>query len=262
MHSCIYEGIVSHRRRDPVDHQFKYRLYMVYLDLDELHDLTTSDGLIGTSRKSACSFVREDHLFNPDLQLASEVRSIVEEQTGQSPNGPIRLLTQLRYFGYYMSPLNLYYCFDANGETVEAIVAEVNNTPWKERHCYVLWTGNRQGPAEEMRFSHSKDFHVSPFMDMNMAYRWRLGHPENSLKVHLANMRDSEVVFEAGMSLKRRPLNRAALRRMTLRYPMMTVQICAAIYFQALKLWWKKCPFYSHPTKQTETRQAGATARL
>lgn len=256
MHSCIYEGTVSHRRRVPVDHSFQYRLFMVYLDLDELESFTGRRSLIGTTKWSVRSFLRSDHLFDPAISLIEEVRNLICEQTGQTPAGPIRLLTQLRNFGYYMSPLNLYYCFDESGHEVETVVAEVNNTPWNERHCYVLWSGNRLEGANALRFSHLKNFHVSPFMDMNMTYRWRLARPADALTVHLANLRDSQVVFEAGMSLKRRPLDRHNLSRMTLKYPLMTAKIVAAIYFQALKLWWKKCPTYLHSKKQSESAQS------
>lgn len=255
MHSCIYEGTVSHRRHEPVDHQFQYRLFMLYLDLDEIPSLVGRRALLGDTGKGLRSFLRADHLFDPAIPLAEEVRALVGQETGHEPGGPIRLLTQLRYFGYYMSPLNLYYCFDAGGERVETVVAEVNNTPWKERHCYVLWSGNRLDGSDELAFSHPKNFHVSPFMDMDMQYRWRLSQPDSALTIHLANTRNSHVEFEAGLSLLRRPLDRPNLRRMSLKYPMMTAKICAAIYFQALKLWWKKCPSYTHPKKHGEPAQ-------
>ena len=250
MHSCIYEGTVTHRRREPVDHQFQYRLFMVYLDLDELPSLVGGGGLIASRKHASQSFLRSDHLFEPARPLADEVRDVVREQTGRSCDGPIRLLTQLRYFGYYMSPLNLFYIYDESDEHIEFVVAEVNNTPWNERHCYVLWDGNRKSGTNELQFAHAKDFHVSPFMSMDFQYNWRLTEPGSDLRVHLANTRDSRQLFAAGMTLQRRELDRQQLRRMTFRYPMMTAQITAGIYYQALKLWWKKCPSYTHPKKQ------------
>jgi DUF1365 family protein len=177
MHSCIYKGIVTHRRREPVEHRFQYRLFMVYLDLDEIPTLVGRRGLLAGSKYALRSFLRTDHLYEPSQPLADEVRDVIRRQTGQSSHGPIRLLTQLRYFGYYMSPLNLFYAFDASGRRVETIVAEVNNTPWNERHCYVLWAGNRRGDASQLQFEHAKEFHVSPFMDMDMEYEWRLTKP-------------------------------------------------------------------------------------
>jgi DUF1365 family protein len=253
MHSCIYEGTVTHRRREPVDHQFQYRLFMVYLDLDELPSLVGRRGLISGSKHASRSFLRSDHLFDKSRPLADEVRQLIRERSGQTPVGPIRMLTQLRYFGYYMSPLNLFFVFDACGQRVEYVVAEVNNTPWNERHCYVLWDGNREGECDELRFGHDKAFHVSPFMDMDMRYHWKLSIPGEALRISLANTRDSKQLFDAGMTLERRELSRPSLRRMTFRYPLMTAQIIAGIHYQALKLWWKQCPVYSHPKKLTNS---------
>ncbi len=247
MFSCIYEGTVSHRRREPVDHRFQYRLFMVYLDLDELPSLVGRSGMFAGNRRASRSFLRSDHLFDNSVPLADEVREMIRQRTGETAKGPIRLLTQLRYFGYFMSPLNLFYLFDRHDQRVEYIVAEVNNTPWNERHCYVLWDGNGERKSQTMRFAHPKDFHVSPFMSMDMNYQWKVTTPGEHLHVQLANTRDSKRLFDATLTLHRRELNRNQLRRMTLQFPVMTAQISAAIYFQALQLWWKKCPFYVHP---------------
>ena len=251
MYSCIYEGLVTHRRRTPISHRFRYRLFMVYLDLDEIPALVGSHKMLRGKPFALCAFLRSDHLFDSTHTLADELRAVIHEQTQRTSRGPIRLLTQLRYFGYYMSPLNLYYVFDEGDERVEYVVAEVNNTPWNERHCYVLWSGNRQNGNNELSFTHPKELHVSPFMPMDMEYRWRLTEPGSNLKVHLANHRRSEPVFEAGMTLKRRELSRHELRRMTIRHPAMTARIAASIYYQALRLWWKSCPFYTHPKSLT-----------
>jgi len=252
MHSCIYEGTVTHRRREPVTHAFQYRLFMVWLDLDELPSLVGPGRMIAASRHATRAFLRGDHLFDRAAPLDREVRGVIRDQTGRSPDGPIRLLTQLRYFGFYLSPLNLFFVYDRQGARVEYVVAEVNNTPWNERHCYVLWDGNRVGDADEMQFSHAKDFHVSPFMGMDMEYQWRISEPGERLTVQLANRRDSRELFDAGLALRRLDLNPRQLRRMTLRYPLMTARISSAIYYQALKLWWKKCPFYTHPKRRSD----------
>ena len=248
MHSCIYEGQVDHFRRSPVNHSFSYRLYMVYLDLAELPDL------VPQKRFGAATFLRRDHLKDSDCPIDSCVRNLVEERTSVRPCGPIRLLTQLRYFGYFFSPLNLYYCFDKEGQDVESVVAEVSNTPWGEQHCYVLWEGNRSDPKCELEFSHEKSFHVSPFMDMNVTYDWKLSRPGSNLQAQIDNHRGDEPFFSASLALKKQPFTKRGLNRMLMRYPIMTAQITMAIYYQALKLWWKRCPFYPHQ-KKSETPQ-------
>lgn len=139
MHSCIYVGQVQHRRFNPTEHRFRYGLNLVYLDLDELPRLLSSGLFLFSSRFSPGSICRDDHLGNPATTLAESVRELVATETGVVPDGPIRLLTQLRRYGYYFSPLNLYYCFEQDGVHVEAVVAEVSNTPWRQHHYYVLW---------------------------------------------------------------------------------------------------------------------------
>lgn len=250
MHSCIYVGRVHHRRYAPTEHQFRYGLYMLYLDLDELSALLR-DRVLRSARFAPLSFQREDHLSSPQPSLPEAVRDLVGAQTGNRPTGPIRLLTGLRCFGYYFSPLNLYYCFDSGGKTVETVVAEVSNTPWRETHHYVLSEGNRVGQSDELRFSHPKVFHVSPFMGIDLQYDWRLSQPGPRLAVQIANRHDSETAFEANLTLARRELGRLQLVRMLLRYPWMTGRIVLAIYYQAFRLWRKKCPFYPHPDRRS-----------
>jgi DUF1365 family protein len=219
---------------------------MLYLDLDELPALI-GDGVLRSARFAPLSFRREDHLGPLQRPLAEAVRDLVAEHNARLPTGPIRLLTGLRCFGYYFSPLNLYYCFDPNDDTPIAVVAEVSNTPWRETHYYVLSHLNRTEESDELRFSHAKDFHVSPFMQMDLQYDWRLTRPGFRLSAQIATRRGDETIFEAGLALTRRQLGRPQLLRLLLRYPWMTGRIVAAIYYQAFRLWRKKCPFYLHP---------------
>ena len=231
---------------------------MVYVDLDELPRLV-SDGILAGRRLSVAALLPEDHRAlvaskerecEDDLHksLRERVCHIVERETGEQVRGPVRLLTQLRYFGYYFSPLNLYYCFDESASHVQAVVAEVSNTPWREQHLYILHEGNRAS-ASANEFSHAKTFHVSPFMDMDLQYRWEISAPAEQLHVNLSNVADGQQTpfFAADLALSRKPLTRANMTRMLVRYPLMTAQIMGAIYYQAFRLWWKACPYYPHP---------------
>jgi DUF1365 family protein len=221
---------------------------MAYLDLEELPGLVPS--VLPSKPRAGLSFQPEVHVTPTAGSLADRVRRVIQERTGVQIRGPIRLLTQLRSHGYYFSPLNLFYCFDEMGEDVECVLAEVNNTPWGEQHCYVLWDGNREDEGRRAAYRHPKGFHVSPFMGMDVDYAWRLSPPGRALGVTIENQSDGEVFFEAGLVLRRRPLNTTTLRQMSRRYPWMTVRIMAAIYYQALRLWMKRCPYYPHPKKQ------------
>jgi len=254
MLSCIYEGQVRHRRLSPVTHQFSYRLFMLYLDLDEAPSVLQSGLGLGEGRFLPASFRREDHLGERAMPLPDALRRLVKARTNQDLPGPVRLLTLLRSFGYYFSPLNLYYCFDGDGTTVTCIVAEVTNTPWLEKHWYVLWEGNRVGIPTQLRFRHAKGFHVSPFMDMNAWYEWHLSEPGPRLTVSLANCNDHGRYFDVSMVLNRRELSRGALTGTLLRYPWMTGRVSQAIYWQALRLWLKKCPLYPHPGRAGRQR--------
>lgn len=244
MNSALYEGWVRHRRFSPRPHNFKYRVFMAYLDLDELPGLF--DGAAGWSaqRPALAWFKRSDYLGDPDTPLRDAVCDRVEEETGQRPSGPIRLLTNLRYFGYIMNPISCYYCFAADGETLEYLVADVTNTPWDERHSYVL---DARGGDKWLRCSFDKRFHVSPFHPMDMRYHWHSNNPARKLVLHMSNEQDGETVFDASLSMSRQPATAKNLQRKLLSYPLMTAKVGLAIYWQALRLWFKGIPFHTNP---------------
>jgi len=250
MHSRLYFGRVKHQRYTPVPHGFQYALFMLYLDLEELPTLFKKYWLWSTRRPALARFRREDHLGDKAVDLASEVRRFVEHESGIRLKGPIRLLTNLRYFGYGFNPVSFYYCFDEADEKIEVIVAEVNNTPWGEQYCYILPETHNKGDGTIKRFLLDKRFHVSPFMDMNIDYDWRFKIPAEKIVVHMNNYQQGEKLFDATLSLRQRPINGSNLAGVLIRYPLMTVKIIIAIHYQALRLWLKNVPFYPHPEKQ------------
>ena len=182
--SAIYEGWVRHRRLGPVRHSFRYRVFMTLLDLDELPELFDRHPLYSARRPAPVRFRRSDYLGDPDVPLAESARRLVEERTGYRPEGPVRLLTHLRYLGRGFNPVSFYYLYDRAGERVEAVIAEVTNIPWRERHAYVV-ERNGSGP---IRGRLAKRLHVSPFMPMEQSYDWRISEPGDALDVRIANV--------------------------------------------------------------------------
>ena len=244
MNSRLYKGWVRHRRSAPTQHQFRYRMFMLYLDLAELPQLFDGTPFWSARRRALAWFKRSDYLGPPEKPLDEAVRDLVEARIGARPCGPIRLLTHLRYFGYCMNPVSFYYCFDATGDRVATIVAEITNTPWKERHQYVL---NVADGSRVKHFKFDKHFHVSPFMPMDMQYRWDFSEPRERLSEHMQNTRHGERVFDAALVLKEQPLCASGLLAVLLDFPLMTLRIIVAIHWQALRLWLKRTPVFDHP---------------
>jgi len=250
MKSCLYQGRVRHRRFTPVVNTFAYRIFFLYLDLAELPRVFDAHPLWSVERVNLACFRRRDHLGPRHLPLDRAVRDLVEERSGSRPAGPIRILTHLRYLGYCFNPVSFYYCFDADDRRVEAIVAEVHNTPWLEEHCYVFSDALNEHPRPEWRqYRFDKAFHVSPFMEMGIRYDWRFRVPGKAVRVHM-NLHAGEVKrFDATLSLSRIPITRGSLTRVLLAYPLMTWKVTAMIYRQALRLRRKGAIVHPHPQK-------------
>jgi hypothetical protein len=224
---------------------------MPYICLDELPGLFDGYLLWSARGRAPGQFRRSDFLGDPNLPLQDEVRRRIFEETGVNHEGPIYLLANLRYFGFNMNPIACYYCFSADESRLEFLVAEVNNTPWNERHSYVL-PGPQQG--KWLRTEFDKQLHVSPFNPMDMRYLWRSSTPDQRLVLHLANTEQGRKVFDASLSLSARPMTATNLNRTLWRYPLMTARIALAIYWQALRLFVKGVPLHSHP----DTKPSGA----
>ncbi|MFO0912276.1 MAG: DUF1365 domain-containing protein [Pirellulales bacterium] len=242
MRSSIYTGIVSHHRWAVADHRFQYGIGYCWIDLDEYqHDVALRKLLSGVVRPWA--FRAADHGGGDKevSELVSWVRKRAQEH-GLLADGPVRLLTQLRNWGLAFSPLNVYYLYDRN-DRLTGIIGEVTNTPWGERHWYVLPATATDAGADRYTVSHTKQFHVSPFWEMNLQYGWSLNAPGPQLDLWLDCYRATDRVFRAGMKLRRQPLTAGTLWRLSLT----NYRMLAGIYYQALRLWWKRCPVYNHP---------------
>lgn len=249
--SAVYEGVVRHRRHTPHPHAFSYRVAQLYLDLDEVEQVFARRWLWSTTHANVAQFRRSDYLGPGELPLAEAVRRRVERATGQRPVGPVRLLTHLRYFGLIFNPVSFYYCFAEDGHSLVAVLAEITNTPWKERHAYVLPIESAQVRGRALHWRFPKTFHVSPFMPMDCEYDWRLTVPGDDLLVGMNVIRDGLGAFDATLNFKRRALSGGSLARVLWRYPLMTAQVVGAIHWQALRLWLKRNPVHDHPDLQT-----------
>jgi DUF1365 family protein len=244
LESAIYEGQVRHRRFQPIERSFTYRVFMFYLDIEEIPEVIGLHPLVSTRPRMPASFSRSDYLGPSDVPLDDAVRDLVEQRTGRRPTGPVRMLTNLRYWGLIENPVTFYYCFEPSGEKLEAVVAEVTNTPWGDRHAYVV-----EATEGEMVLSAREDkaMHVSPLMAMDHEYELRFGPPGSRISVHMESSLDDRLFLDATLGLKRSELDRASLSRLLLKYPPMSWRTTFAIHRQAALTWLRGVPFHPRP---------------
>jgi len=262
--SAVYVGKVRHRRFLPKTHEFNFPLFMLYLDLDELPQLFAQKWFCSLERFNVVSFKRKDFLSPEGLSLKEAVITKVKASLGGAVNiHSVRALMHVRYLNFVINPVVFYYCFNADNQAV-AILAEITNTPWGERHQYVLpINDDLSNPSikkealgkNQFQYLFDKAFHVSPFNPMNMAYRWVFSLPENHLHVHMENRlkllndgenNEAEKHFDATLILERKEF-RNEFSKILIQYPFITVKVMMGIYWQAFKLWLKRMPFYDHP---------------
>lgn len=251
----IFTGWLRHRRFGPKSHRFEYPLAMLQLDVEGLESSFGKSRWWSLERWNLVSFRRKDYLDYPGEGLADSVRNCVEDATGQRPLGSIQIYTQPRFWGFGFNPVSFYWCHNSENE-LEAVVAEITNTPWNERHRYVLpaHTSTASG-QDKWRFDFAKDFHVSPFMPMDLDYRWQFSLGENRNVIHMTLFREGERCFDATFMAERKPFDSSSMRALPLRYPLQCLRVVGGIYWQALRLWLKGIPFYSHPNSDDSTRR-------
>lgn len=251
--SCIYEGTVRHRRRSP-SREFEHRLALAYLDLDELPTLLS--GRLVREPPGLLRFRRRDYHGDPAVPLGQAVRDTIEAHTGARPEGPIRVLTHVRSFGHCFNPVSFYYCMSADASRVDSILLEVTNTPWRERHAYVM--RSEHSDSRVLAGTFTKALHVSPFMSMQHVYEARASTPGKRLSVHIESQTGGTSGFDATLALERRPLTSGTARSLTARYPLATVRVLGLIYAHALGLKLAGAPVHPHPAR---VGQPGETPR-
>jgi len=251
MNSALLQGQVEHRRFGEKPHAFRYRVHLALLDLDELGEVFRGRWFWSVEKPNWVSFRRRDYLGAPATPLADAVRARIAEKLGRRPLGKVQILTQLRTFGYLFNPVSFYFCYDEHGG-LDAIVAEITNTPWGERHAYVLDTAGQ----DDLVFRFDKDFHVSPFFDMDQVYEWRFRVGPDGMGVSMTNFEHAKVVFHVDLSLERRAIDRRSLATALVRYPLQPLRLHLAIYWHAARLFLKRVTFFTHPDKRVPTSGA------
>ncbi len=237
MQSAIYKGRVFHSRFVPKKHAFNYQIFLMWLDLDELQLVETQVKGFSMHNWAPIRFKREDYFGDPKQPLQQAILEKMSELAGQNLTGKVFLLGQTRTFGLYFSPVNFYYLQRADG-SFSHLLAEVSNTPWDQRHCYLVDLDQQQDSA--------KAFHVSPFNPMDMQYKWKISQPQQRLTVSLSCHKDIKH-FVANIDMQRIELNSSSLLNVLLSIPSMTIKTVFGIYWQALKLFIKGVPFYPNP---------------
>jgi DUF1365 family protein len=234
----LYVGTLRHRRLEPVPHAFRYPIFMVLLDVDRIDEQMAVSRFTSHNRFNWATFDDRDHFGDPRLSLRDRVSRDAEENSIKLPDGPILLLTHLRYLGYCFNPLSIFYCFDRHGRL--GVVLGENNNTFGGRHNY--WLRPAHPTRRSFRARAAKALYVSPFMDMDLDYAFALSYPADSLTVHMQVLRGGRSFFDATLSLDRRPWSAAEIRRALIRHPVMTLNVIAGIHWEAAKLWWKGVP--------------------
>lgn len=243
--SAIYTGKVFHQRLTPKHHQFTYSLFLFWLDLE---NMPANGRLPGLQQKTwlPVKFNRADYLDSPDIPLGERALQRMSELAGQTLQGKVFLLGQVRMLGWYFSPVNFYYLQQPDGQ-FSHMLAEVSNTPWNKRHHYLV-------DLAESRPVTGKDFHVSPFNPMDMNYHWHITQPADTLNVKIACHKTDEnnpKHFEAAIAMYKKPLTPQTLMKEMFKIPSTALKTVWGIYWEALKLFAKRVPFYSYPDQQS-----------
>ena len=247
VHSGVYSGKVRHRRFGGVDHSFTMGLDLTYLDVDEIDEAFKGRWFWSARRPAPMRFCRSDYFGTAETPLGESVCDAVEQSLGFRPDGAVRVLTGLRCFGYAFNPVSFYYCFDSR-EKLVAVLSQITNTPWGERHHYVHAADDRGRVIA--RFA--KEFHVSPFQPMEHDYIWRFTTPASRLLVHMENHTPSGKAFDVTLVMTKKPWSTANLLRSWLRHPCMSLSVIATIYWHAFRLWLRRAPFYKHPRHRAQ----------
>lgn len=249
--SSIYLGNINHRRLSPKKHSFNYTLYMLALDASEVEKQQSPSWLFGFSKFHPLRFFEKDYIKSEPGSLNQRIRNKVTELGGDTDISRVLMLVQVRCFGIYFSPANFYFCYDQS-DNCTYMLAEVSNTPWNERHFYLVNLQNKDEMINE------KYFQVSPFMDLNMSYFWQVKPPSSDyekLAINIQSKRENlqsgkmDKLFDVSLLMHKKEFTHKSLLGVWCQLPVMTIKVVFSIYWQALKLFIKGIPFIGYQTK-------------
>ena len=234
MTSSIYNGTVIHKRFKPKIHYFKYKVFSLLIDLSELENLNKKIKFFSYNKFNLVSFYDVDHGDRDGSSLVTWVKKNLEDNKINSENMRIKLLCYPRILGYVFNPLSVFYIYDES-EKLVCILYEVKNT-FGEQHTYIFKVDNDQ---KLYQHNCSKKFHVSPFIEMNCQYFFRLLKPGEKISVIINQYQTDEKILYASQDGQRVDFNTKELIKSYLKHPLMTFKIISAIHFEAFKLWIK-----------------------
>lgn len=260
MQPGIYVGALRHRRFQPKWHDFTYPVFMAFLDVDRIPELTRVSPFLSYNRWNWASFDDRDHFGDPKLPLRQRLTGSAARQGLRLPDGPIFLLTHLRYLGYCFNPVSFFYFYNLSGR-LEMVMAEVSNT-FGDSENYWLSSANEWPTAERARrYRCPKVLHVSPFMKMELDYTFVFTEPGEKLVAHMNTLDEGKTFFDATLTLERRPWSAHDLHHALAAHPWMTAKVIGAIHFQALLLYFKRLKFYRSPAHGERPVENRAPAR-
>jgi DUF1365 family protein len=254
---ALCPGTVWHHRAWPAEHRFETRVSYVWLDPDRPDALTAAHPLWSHRRPAPARFRAIDYGANRHVQLGEQVRRRLEPVLGRRPDGPLRMLTQVRRWGWLFNPITLFVVWNADDlDTPVGAVIEVTNTPWKERHQYAVALARDPAGADRFTAEMPKVLHVSPFLDEQWDYVVRLssGDPGSiALEIDVMARDSDEVIVSTMLRVDRTPVTAGSLTRaLVTAFP--THRVSAGIHLQAARLWRKRVPFVAHPSKRPAVR--------
>lgn len=247
MTSCLYVGTVRHRRSRPTVHDFRYRVCMFYLDLDELTEIERKVWPFSTNRFNLASFHDGDYMDRRPGSTKEKVLAFIRSHAARPLTiDKVCALTNCRLLGYVFNPITLYYCYARSG-ALDAVVAEVTNTFGDRCHYLLDEPIGPTGDGSTRRYRAAKTMHVSPFVSMDAVYDFHLPAIGERVAVGIVEREAGAHVLDAQFWGTRRPLTSATLARMIMRYPLMALKTTVAIHAEALRLYLKGIPVHKRP---------------